>query len=264
MDSFGDKNSEERQEAALIHDDETVDALLKGKLRIIQKKKGYRFSLDAVLLAHFAVIRPGETVFDLGTGSGVIPIIISTRSKPRKIVGLEVQKDMADMAERSIRLNGLEKLIEIVLCDVNEAAEFFQQGISDVVICNPPYRRLHSGRMNPDTEKAVARHEIKGGIEEFIRAASYLLKPKGRCYVIYKARRLAKLFLSLNMHGIEPKKMRMVHSKPGSEGEFVLLEGMKKGGEELRVAAPLVIYESDGSYSAEMQAVFAEIDHSPL
>lgn len=259
-----EKKSEEKQSAVLVRDDESIDALLKGKLRIIQKKRGYRFSLDAVLLAHFAVIRPGETVYDLGTGSGVIPIILSARSRPGKVVGLEVQEDMADMAERSVRLNGLEKLIEIVLCDVNEAAEFFQQGACDVVVCNPPYRRLHSGRMNPDTEKAVARHEIKGGIEEFIRAASYLLKPGGRCYVIYKARRLAKLFSSLNEQGIEPKRMRMIHSKPGSEGEFVLLEGTKKGGEELRVMAPLNIYEPHGGYSAEMQAIFEDINYPPL
>lgn len=246
----------------MVHVDESVDDLLKGKLRIIQKKRGYRFSLDAVLLAHFAAIGPGETVFDLGTGSGVIPIILSTRSSPDKIFGLDIQKDMADMANRSVRLNGLQNLIEIVLCDVNKIQEHFQDGVCDVVICNPPYRKLKSGRMNTDLEKAIARHEVRGTVEDFIRAASYLLKPKGRCYVIYKARRMAALFSSFKDYGIEPKRMRIIHSKPGSEGEFVLIEGTKKGGEELRVMAPLIIYEPDGIYSEEMQAIFDEINHS--
>ena len=253
------KRQLENQAPFFIHDDETVDDLLKGTLRIIQKKKGYRFSLDALLLAHFARVARGQRVIDLGTGSGIIPMILSAKTRALKIVGLEVQEAMADAALRSVQLNALQDRIEIICGDVRQVQNLFQEGGFDVVTCNPPYRKLESGRINPDIQKAVARHELKGRLDDFIRAAAFLLKPRGRLFVIYKTRRMTGLNCSMRSSGIEPKRMRMVHSKPGLDGEFVLLEGIKNGGEELKVLPPLTIYEDDATYTLDMQAIFTEL-----
>ena len=245
-----------------MNEDESVDDLLKGRLKIIQRKRGYRFSLDAVLLAHFSRVEPGERVFDLGTGSGVIPLILAGCSRPQEIIGLEIQDDLADMADRSVRLNNLQDVIKIVSCDVNTTRMNYQPGICDVTVCNPPYRKVKSGKINPDVQKAIARHELKGKLEDFLAAAAYLMRPFGRCYVIYKVLRMAELFASLKINGIEPKRMRIVHSKFQSEGEFVLVEGCKGGGEELQMMPPLIIYENNGSYTSEMREIFESLEAS--
>jgi tRNA1Val (adenine37-N6)-methyltransferase len=250
---------EENQEKFnLVQADESIDEILNGRMRIIQKKNGYRFSLDSILLSHFAQVGEGESVLDLGTGSGIIPMVLSYRARPQRIFGLEIQDEMADMARRSVRLNNLQDLIEIGKGDVKDIKTRFQPGTWDVVVCNPPYRKPDSGKLNPDLQKAIARHELKGKLSDFISAASYLLRRKGRCYLIYKVRRMAALFSSLQANGIEPKRMRLVHSKRESEGEFVLLEGCKSGGEELHVLPPLIIYNEDGTYTEEMKVIFAE------
>ncbi len=249
-------------EINLIKDDETLDDLLRGRLRIIQKKQGYRFSLDAVLLAHFARVQPGEMVFDLGTGSGVIPLILSGTIYPVRITAVEIQEELADMAARSVELNRLGDKIEIVRADVSRMRTLFPPCSCEVVTFNPPYRKLKSGRLNPNSQKAIARHEISGSITLFLSAASWLLKPRGRCYLIYKIQRLPELFAAMGESGIEPKRMRLVYSKPGSDAEFVLMEGSKEGGEEMRVLPPLTIYEQDGEYSTEMKSIFDELASS--
>ncbi len=246
-------------ENPLVHEDESLDDLLKGKLKIIQKKKGYRFSLDAILLAHFVIVAPGENVFDLGAGSAIIPLLLSARTRAGKITGLEVQDEMADMARRSVSLNHLDRRIEIIGGDVRRIQAIQDAARYDVVTCNPPYRKPGSGRTNPEMQKAIARHELKGSLEDFMAAASYLLKPLGRFYLIYKARRMTGLFSALRGAGIEAKRMRLVHSKAGSEGEFVLMEGIKGGGEEMKVLPALIIYERDGAYTPEMQGIFDEV-----
>ncbi|MFB3925732.1 MAG: tRNA1(Val) (adenine(37)-N6)-methyltransferase [Syntrophales bacterium] len=243
--------------------EETLDDLLGGKLRIIQKKKGYRFSIDAILLAQFVRLGRGDRIIDMGTGSGVISMILASRSKDVWITGLEIQDDLAEMAKRSVAINCLEDRVEIRTGDVRHIGDLFAPFMYDTVVFNPPYRKVYTGRLSRDMEKAVARHEIRGTLGDFLSAASYLLKPSGRAYLIYTAARAAGLFYRMREAGIEPKRMRIVHSSRSTEGEFILMEGLKGGGEELLVMPPLFIYDEAGEYTVEMKAIFEGI-HSPL
>lgn len=240
----------------LRREGETIDDLLGGQLKILQKKRGYRFSIDSLLLTHFVQMKKGDSVIDLGTGGGVILLILSQRFKCGKMIGVEVQEELVDMARRSVKINNLERKIEILLGDISEFKILFNPQSFDVVIFNPPYRRLDSGRINPDPEKAVARHEIKGTLRDFLLSAKYIVKEEGRVYLIYPAIRMVELLFQMRTCGIEPKRLRMVFSSHFSEGGFLLVEGKKGGGEELKVLPPLFIYEEDGGYTEEMETIF--------
>jgi tRNA1Val (adenine37-N6)-methyltransferase len=242
-----------------IEIDETLDTLFDGRLKIIQKKSGYRFSVDSILLSHFVDVRGRNRIADLGSGSGVISIILACRFPSARIDGVEIQKDLADMAGRSVSLNACGDRVGINHCDVKRVGDFFEAKSMDAVVFNPPYRKIDSGRVNPDRERAVARHEVKGALTDFLAAAKYLLKDSGTVFVIYPARRGVSLFYHMRVHGMEPKKMRMVHSKMSSRAEFILVEGLKGGGEELLVIPPLFIYAENGEYSPEMQELFRNI-----
>lgn len=232
---------------ALQGEDETLDELFGGRLRILQKKTGYRFSIDAVLLTGFVKLKRGEAVVDLGTGSGVIAIILALRfPKCGRILGLELQGQLADMARRSVEVNGLGERIEILQGDVREAGKRLTAKSFDVAVFNPPYRKAGSGRTNPDEERALARHEIGGGATDFLSASAGLLKDGGRVYLIYPAKRMVEIIHRMRALKLEPKKLRVVHSKAFSEGDFVLVEGLKGGGEELKVLTPLYIYGEKG------------------
>jgi tRNA1Val (adenine37-N6)-methyltransferase len=243
----------------IVHDDETLDELLKGRFRIIQKKKGYRFSVDSILLAHFVRLGRGDRVIDLGTGSGVLAIILAGRFELTSVTGLEVQEELADMARRSAAGNMLEDRVRIVGGDVRQAASIFAPGAFDAAVFNPPYRKPGTGRISADRQRAVARHEIMGGLGCFLEASSRLLRDAGRVFAIYTAPRLPELVVRMRMHGIEPKRMRMVHSEIRGEAGFVLMEGVKGGGEELHIMPPLFLYGADGEYTAETRLIFDEI-----
>ncbi len=242
--------------------DETVDEILGGRLRIIQKRRGYRFSIDSLLLAHFVSPREGDDLLDLGTGSGILALIMAGRYRCGKVLGIEIQAGLAAMARRSADMNGLSGRVEILLADVRHPETICPPGSFDAALFNPPYRRLRSGRTNPDPEKAVARHEIKGGAADFLAAAAHALREGGRVYTIYPAMRMVELFCRMRTCGIEPKKLRTVHSRPGGAGIFTLVEGVKGGREELAVLPPLFIYEERGGYSAQMTAIFRELSAS--
>ncbi len=233
-------------------DDETMDTLFHGSLSILQKKKGYRFSVDSPLLAHFTTLRKGERVVDLGTGSGVIAMILALRFPETNIAEVEIQQELADMAERNIALNGLRDRIRVYPGDVKGIRKIFDPKSFDAAVFNPPYRRLNSGKINPNHERAVARHEITGTIDDFLAAARYLLKDYGRTYVIYPASRGVQLIAGMRRHGMEPKKIRIVYSDSLSGAVFILAEGVKGAGEEVEIMPPLFIYGSDGRYSDEM------------
>lgn len=192
----------------MILSDETLDTLLNGKLRIIQKRKGYRFSLDAVVLSNFVRVSDDERVVELGTGSGIISLLLACRCMHMKIIGIEIQPELVDMATKNVQLNELQERVEIIQCDIRRPETCFKPGTFDVVIFNPPYRKIRSGRINLDRQKAIARHEITGTIGDFCSAGAYLLRRGGRCYMIYKVRRMAELFSSMRLSGIEPKRMR--------------------------------------------------------
>ncbi len=236
-------------------DDETVDEFFHGRLRVLQKEKGYRFSIDSLLLADFVVLRKGDRVIDLGTGSGIVALILALRSPEARIAEVEIQKDLAEMAVRSVALNGLEARIRVYPGDVKKIRKLFEPQSFDVAVFNPPYRRLNSGKINPNGERAIARHEVKGTIEDFLASARYLVKEGGRIFVIYPAARGAHLIDRMRRNGIEPKRLRIVHSNATSGGVFVLAEGIKGAGEELQIMQPLFIYRADGRYSPEVEDI---------
>jgi tRNA1Val (adenine37-N6)-methyltransferase len=244
-------------------DGETVDEILGGRLRIIQKKRGYRFSLDALLLAHFAVLRDGDDLIDLGTGGGIIALILAQRVHCGRVLGIDVQNELVAIAKRNVILNGLAGQIEIRRGDVRRPEFLCDPQSFSVAVFNPPYRRLRSGRMNPDPEKAVARHEIAGTAADFLAAAVHALRPEGRVYAIYPATRMVQLLARMREFRIEPKRLRLVHSCPGGSGAFVLVEGVKEGREGLKVLPPLCIHEGRGGYTSEMTEIFRDLSAFP-
>ncbi|MBA4421681.1 MAG: SAM-dependent methyltransferase [Syntrophus sp. (in: bacteria)] len=251
------------REALAEESDETVDEILGGRLRIFQKKTGYRFSLDALLLAHFASLNEGDDLIDLGTGSGIVAMILAGRYRCGRVLGIEIQEQLAMMARRSADLNGLDRRVEILQADVRRPETLCVPLSFDAAVFNPPYRKLRSGRMNPDPEKAVARHEIMGNVADFLTAAGYALRDGGRVYTIYPAARVVEILFRMRSCRIEPKRLRMVHSRPGGVGKFSLVEGVKGGREELVVLSPLYIYGGKRGYSAEMAAISQELSASP-
>ncbi|PLX82200.1 MAG: SAM-dependent methyltransferase [Desulfuromonas sp.] len=237
--------------------DETLDELRLGGLKIIQGRKGYRFSLDPVLLCAFASIGEGEAVADLGTGSGVIPLVVARRTGADRVLGIEIQRVLADRARRSVRLNGLEGRVEILEGDLRGLREELEPRSFDVVLANPPFRRSGTGRHAPTAERAMARHELAGGLEDFLGAAAYLLPEGGRFYIVFLAERLAELLSLMGRARLEPRRLRCVHPRQGEEARMVLVEGRKGGGSGLVVMPPLVIYGGPGrEYSPEVLAIY--------
>ncbi len=221
--------------------DETLESFFNGKLQIIQKKKGYRFSVDALLLSQFVRIRKNDRVIDLGTGCGILPLLLSENKKARSFVGVEIQKGLAECAERNVALNHLEDRISILKQDFRELKAIFPPGSFDVALSNPPYREHQTGRINPSMEKAIARHEIKGRLEDLISIASYLLPPKGRCYLIFPALRTVDLFVALRNGRLEPKRIQFVHPRMGEDAKFILTESFKASGVELKITKPMIL-----------------------
>ena len=245
----------DNENTGLKRNDETMDYLFHGSLKVLQKEKGYRFSVDSPLLAHFVTLRKGERVVDLGTGSGVIAMILALRFAEVNIAEVEIQREMANIAGRNIELNGLGNRIRVYPGDVKRIEEIFDPRSFDVAVFNPPYRRLNSGRINPNQERAVARHEIRGTIDDFLVSAGYLLKDSGRVYIIYPASRGVQLIARMRKNGMEPKKLRVVYSSNSSGAAFILAEGVKGAGEEVEIMPPLFIYGSDDRYSEEMDKI---------
>jgi tRNA1Val (adenine37-N6)-methyltransferase len=246
-------------ETSLIRADETVESLFGGRLRILQKEKGYRYTIDSILLAHFVELKEDDRLLELGAGSGVISLVLSFRCPTLRATGIEIQEDLAGMAGRSVQLNGMEGRVEILHGDTRKANDFLEARSYDVAVFNPPYRKMGSGRMNPQAEKALARHEIAGSVADFLRAAAHALKPGGRVCLIYPCLRMVEAIHQMRSKKLEPKRLRMVHSRPGSRGDFILVEGLKGGGEELSVLPPLFIREKDGGYSVELEAMFRSL-----
>jgi tRNA1Val (adenine37-N6)-methyltransferase len=227
--------------------DETLESFFNGKLQIIQKKKGYRFSVDALLLSQFVRIRKNERVIDLGTGCGILPLLLSQNAKARSFVGVEIQKGLVECAEKNVALNHLEDRISILKQDFRELRATFPPGSFGVALSNPPYRGYQTGRINPSMEKAIARHEIKGKLEDLISIASYLLPPKGRCYLIFPALRTVDLFVALRNGRLEPKRIQFVHPRIGEDAKFILTESLKASGVELKIMRPMILDETTPS-----------------
>ncbi len=236
---------------------ETLDDLTIGGLKILQAKNGYRFSIDPVLLSAFIPNLKKARVVDLGTGNAIIPLLLSARKEAQSITGVELQPAMVERARRSVQLNGLEDSIRIIQGDIRNLPEALCSGGCDIVTANPPYRIQDTGRVAPDDERGMARHELSGGLDGFLRSAAFLLKNGGRFYVVYLAERLAELLTKMRCFRLEPKRLRMVHSRVGEAARMVLVEGRKHGRAGLIVEAPLIIYKGEGrDYTEEVLAMY--------
>jgi tRNA1Val (adenine37-N6)-methyltransferase len=237
--------------------EETLDALFHGKVKLFQSRNGYRFSLDALLLAYFVCVQPHETVVDLGTGNGVIPLVLANLHSQISITGIELQSGMAERAERNVKLNGLEGRVQIRCGDVRAIDAIAPPESVDAVVCNPPFRQSSSGRISPNDEKRIARHEIHAELGDFLAAATFLLRLKGRMTMVYSARRTVDLLASMRLARVEPKRLRMVHSFADTGASLVLVEGIKGGQSGIEILPPLIVYRAANRYSAEVAAQIA-------
>ncbi len=234
-----------------------MDALFDGALKLFQSRGGYRFSLDALLLAYFATLKRNERVVDLGTGNGVIPLILARLHPEVTIAGVEYQSAMAERAARNVKLNQLDQRISLRRGDVRAAGSIGSAASFDVVVCNPPYRRAASGRMSPNDEKQIARHEIHGKLGDFLTAAAFLLRAKGRMALVYLAGRAVDLLSSMRQARLEPKRLRMVHGFRDSGASLILVEGVKHGRSGVEILPPLIVYRRAKEYSDEVAAMIA-------
>ena len=242
---------------SLKREDETLDTLFEGKLKLFQGRSGYRFSLDALLLAHFMTCRRSEKIADLGTGNGVIALILAYLHSSLSITGVETQLSMIDRASRNARLNEFQERVTITQADVANIQKTFSPESFAGVVCNPPYRRTTSGRISPNAEKKIARHEIAAGLADFLRAGAYLLPIKGRIALVYPALRVVDVLQSMRDANLEPKRLRMVHSFADTKAVLVLTEGVKGGRSGIEVLSPLIVYQRGKQYTADVETMLA-------
>ena len=235
---------------------ERLDDLHRNGFQIIQNKEKFCFGMDAVLLSGFARVKPGEMALDLGTGTGIIPILLAAKTRGRHFTGLEIQPESADMARRSVLLNGLEERISIVEGDIREAAERFDAASFDVITSNPPYMTGNHGLVNPNLPKAIARHEICCTLRELVAATEKLLRPGGRFYLVHRPFRLAEIMTELTAHHLEPKRMRLVYPFVDKEPNMVLIEAMRGGRPRITVEKPLIVYKEPGVYQDEIYDIY--------
>lgn len=231
----------------------TPDSLFNGRLICHQHRHGYRFSVDAVLLAHFFAPKKNEKILDLGAGCGVVSLILAWRWPGVRLTAIEIQPGLAALCRQNVTANALHDRISVVEGDLQRLGEFVASGGFDWVVCNPPYRKPDSGRTNPQPEQALARHEFAADIKAIVKASSFALRTGGRLALVYPTARTAVLIAALKEQRLEPKRLRMVHSYPGSDGKLVLIEAIKEGCAELTVLPPFYIYQArNGEYSDEM------------
>ena len=246
-----------------LKDEDRVDDLQSNGYQIIQKKDGFCFGMDAVLLSGFAAVKPGEKAIDLGTGTGIIPILLEAKYEGEHYTGLEIQDEVAEMAARSVALNHLEERVSIVKGDIKEASRLFGAASFDVVTSNPPYMNDAHGLKNPDLPKAIARHEVLCTLDDVAREAAKLLRPGGRFYMVHRPHRLIEIITALTKYKLEPKRMKMVHPFVDKEANMVLIEAVRGGKSMIKVEAPIVVYREPGVYTQEIYDIYGywENDH---
>lgn len=230
---------------------ERIDDLQRDNLMIIQDTDRFCFGIDAVVLSSFANAKAGDTVLDMGTGTGVIPILMSSKTKASHLTGLEIQAASADMARRSVQMNHLQDKIDIVEGDIKEAAQIFGAASFDVVTCNPPYMIDNHGLKNPDEPRAIARHEILCNLEDVVSSAAKVLKGSGRFFMVHRPFRLADIICLLRKYHLEPKRMQMVQPFANKEPNMVLIEALQNGKPSMIVEEALVVYDSPGVFSQQ-------------
>ena len=240
----------------VLKENERIDDLQRNGYRIIQSPKKFCFGMDAVLLSGFARVKEGGNVLDLGTGTGIIPILLSAKTEAKHLTGLEIQEESADMARRSVMLNSLEEKITIVTGDIKDAGNLFDAASFDVVTSNPPYMTGKHGLTNPEDAKAIARHEILCTLEDVISKAAYLLRPGGNFFMVHRPFRLAEIMTLLQQYKLEPKRMQLVYPYVDKEPNMVLIEANRGGRPRMRVEKPLIIYKEPGVYMPEIYDIY--------
>ncbi|MCI5604325.1 MAG: tRNA1(Val) (adenine(37)-N6)-methyltransferase [Clostridia bacterium] len=242
----------------MIKNDECLDDLQNGFF-VIQKKNGFKFGIDAVLLADFSKDAPSKTTLDLCTGTGIVPILLSAKTKTPKIHALEIQSEIAEMAERSVEYNKLSDRVFIKCGDLRNAALIYGKSSFDKITCNPPYMKCGAGIINNIDTKTISRHEVMCTIDDVIRSSADLLIPKGRFFMIHRPSRIADIMCSMKKYKIEPKKLRFIHPSPEKAPTMVLVEGMYHGGDELKILPPLYVHNEDGTYSEEIDKIYGRL-----
>lgn len=235
---------------------ERLDELQRNNYKIIQNPETFCFGMDAVLLSGFSRVKEREKVLDLGTGTGIIPILLEAKTKGLDFTGLEIQEYSADMARRSIILNGQQDKIHIVVGDIKEASQIFGMASFDVVTVNPPYMTDHHGLINPDLPKAIARHELLCSLEDVIRESAAVLKENGRFYMVHRPFRLSEILCCMTRYRLEPKRMRLVYPYADKEPNMVLLEGLKGAKPRITVDKPLIVYKEENVYYDEIYDLY--------
>lgn len=237
-------------------ENERLDDLQRNGLKIIQKTDGFCFGMDAVLLSGFASVKPGERALDLGTGTGIIPLLLSAKTKGDHFTGLEIQTEIMKMAQRSVALNGLEKKIDIIQGDIKEASRIFGAASFDVVTSNPPYMNDAHGLKNPGDVKAISRHEVLCTLEDVVREGTKALKPGGRFYMVHRPHRLAEIITVMRQYKLEPKRMKFVHPFADKDANMVLIEAVRGGGAWLKLEPPVIVYKEPGVYTDEIYEIY--------
>lgn len=243
-------------EEVLLKENERIDDLQRNNYKIIQDPNRFCFGMDAVLLSGFARVREGDKVLDMGTGTGIIPILLEAKTKASHLTGLEIQPDSADMARRSVRLNHLEEKINIVTGDIKEAVSLFGAASFDVVTCNPPYMTEHHGITNFEEPKAIARHELLCSLEDVVRQGAKLLKPGGSFFMVHRPFRLVDILVLMRECRLEPKRMKLVYPFADKEPNMVLIEACRGGRPRMTVEKPLVVYKEPGKYTDEIYDIY--------
>jgi tRNA1Val (adenine37-N6)-methyltransferase len=235
---------------------ERLDDLQINGYHIIQHPEKFCFGMDAVLLSSFAGCQPDSKVVDFGTGTGVIPILLTAKTKASHIDALEIQEESADMAQRSVQLNGLTDKIKIIQGDIKEASDLLGKASYDYVITNPPYMNNDHGLKNPELPKAIARHEILCSLEDVIREGACVLKPGGHFIMVHRPFRLIEIITCLTRYKLEPKRMRFVHPFADKEPNMVLIDAVRGGNSMVKIESPLVIYATQGQYTQEILDIY--------
>ena len=242
---------------SLLKPGERLDDLQRNGLHIIQHPRAFRFGMDAVLLADFTRLRPRERVADMGTGTGILLLLLSTRTKASRLVGLEVQHAVAERARRSVAWNGLTERIEIMEGDLKCAKSLFCPNSFDLVVCNPPYGKAGHSFSGDSSERNIARHEVLCTLDDILRESGKILGDKGRFYMVHRPFRLPEILRKMSEYRLEPKRMQLVYPQADKEPNMVLLEGLKGGKPRLKVEPPLIVYEKDGSYTRQIREAYS-------
>ena len=244
-------------ENSILMPNERIDELELNNLKIIQKNDGFCFGIDSVLLSDFArKIKKNSKVLDLGTGTGILGILLCAKTNLKQITGIEIQKDIADMATRSIQLNNLQGKFDILNCNIKDIDKLLKIDSYDAIVTNPPYKKPNSGKINENKTKLISRHEIEANLDDFIRISFKMLKDKGTLYMVHRAERIVDILSTMRKYKMEPKRIRFVYSNKNSESKLVLLEATKNAKPFVKIERPLYVYNENGDYTQELLQIY--------